>query len=199
MADEQDGNPMDTTAKLFNYYGYAPSDATSNSSEYDHNSTSRSSQHGHKEHKRQKEQSETWHKFYNLVEQHDYDMCKAWNDEIQNLLVFTGLFTAAVTAFVVEAYQWLQDDKGDETIKLLSQLMLHIVPTNCTQVSEIVNSKSDSIEAYMVRVNVFWFLSLTISLSAVVIGILCLQWLREFRRDAAMLPQDAISLRQLRY
>ncbi|KAF8665036.1 hypothetical protein AX16_000648 [Volvariella volvacea WC 439] len=69
------------------------------------------------------EGKDIWHKFHNLVEKHDNDMCKVWNDEIQNLL-FTGLFTAAVTAFVVEAYQWLQESKEEQNMQALSQIVL---------------------------------------------------------------------------
>lgn len=45
----------------------------------------------------------------------------------------------------------------------------------------------------------FWFLSLSLSLATVLIGILCIQWLREYERRTPLDPQDAIALRQLRY
>ena len=50
-----------------------------------------------------------------------------------------------------------------------------------------------------VRINIVWFLSLTVSLTTVLVGILCLQWLREFQRDAALPHKDAVALRQMRY
>ena len=50
-----------------------------------------------------------------------------------------------------------------------------------------------------IRINVVWFLSLTISLTIVLVGILCLQWLREFQRDANLPHKDAVALRQMRY
>lgn len=52
---------------------------------------------------------------------------------------------------------------------------------------------------YAVRVNCFWFLSITVSLAAGITGILCKQWMREFQRDAALPPKEALALRQMRY
>ena len=50
-----------------------------------------------------------------------------------------------------------------------------------------------------VRINAAFFLSLTLSLSTVLLGIMCLQWLREYRRDVALPHKEAIALRQMRY
>lgn len=50
-----------------------------------------------------------------------------------------------------------------------------------------------------VRINILWFLSLTLSMATVLIGILCMQWLQEFGRDAARSHKDAIAIRQMRY
>jgi len=50
-----------------------------------------------------------------------------------------------------------------------------------------------------IRINVYWFTSLSLSLATVLLGILCMQWLREYERNTPLDPQDAISLRQLRY
>ncbi|KAF8646253.1 hypothetical protein AX16_007310 [Volvariella volvacea WC 439] len=56
-----------------------------------------------------------------------------------------------------------------------------------------------SIDAYMVRVNILWFLSLILSLATVLAGILCTQWLREFQRDSSLLQRDNIPVRFLRF
>lgn len=50
-----------------------------------------------------------------------------------------------------------------------------------------------------IRINAFWFLSLTISLATVLIGILCKQWLREYQKDASVGHHLALELRQMRY
>lgn len=52
-----------------------------------------------------------------------------------------------------------------------------------------------------VVVNQLWFLSMTLSISAVVVGTLCLQWVSVFRRPNAKHTshEDSLALRQLRY
>ncbi|EEB99793.1 hypothetical protein MPER_00435, partial [Moniliophthora perniciosa FA553] len=51
-------------------------------------------------------------------------MVKGWRDDIDTLLVFAGLFSAVVTAFAIESYQWLDEDPADTTVALLTQLIL---------------------------------------------------------------------------
>lgn len=50
-----------------------------------------------------------------------------------------------------------------------------------------------------VRINICWFTSLTLSLTAVLVGILCKQWLREYQRYEGLTPKDAFPIRQMRY
>lgn len=50
-----------------------------------------------------------------------------------------------------------------------------------------------------IRLNIFWFMSLSLSLATVLIGILCSQWLREHQRYTRLPPVEGISVRQLRY
>lgn len=54
--------------------------------------------------------------------------------------------------------------------------------------------------AWVIRVNIFWFMSLILSFDSVLIGILCLQWIREFQRDVTHLThKEALVIRQIRY
>ena len=59
--------------------------------------------------------------------------------------------------------------------------------------------KGNAVTAHSERINIFWFISLSLSLAAVSIGIVCMQWLREFQRDANLPPKDSVALRQMRY
>ncbi|TFK33379.1 hypothetical protein BDQ12DRAFT_573757, partial [Crucibulum laeve] len=53
--------------------------------------------------------------------------------------------------------------------------------------------------ASAVRINTFWFLSLTFSLATAIMGILCIQWLREYERDIKLSPKEYLALRQMLY
>lgn len=87
-----------------------------------------------------------------------------------------GLFSAIVTAFAVESFSWLGDPTETDT------------------------TSKDPVANYLIRINIFWYLSLVISLAAVSLGILCSQWLREFQRDVSRYSlHGAIGIRQLRF
>ncbi|CAA7257496.1 unnamed protein product [Cyclocybe aegerita] len=141
---------------------------------------------------------DSWHKCWKLTEKHDNEMCDAWKDEVDKLLIFAGLFSATVTAFAVESYKWLQEDNEDVSVRLLAFMASQVAQSNVSVPPELVPPPF-SVSGSDIRINAAWFLSLTLSLTTVLIGILCLQWLREFQRDAALPHKEAVALRQMRY
>ncbi|KAF5366317.1 hypothetical protein D9758_005712 [Tetrapyrgos nigripes] len=140
-----------------------------------------------------------WEECMKRVNKFDEEMCKGWRDDIDTLLVFAGLFSSAVTAFTVESYQWLQEDPKDIQVALLLQISRQLSdPTlNTTTASQIDAGFVPSTSA--IRINIFWFLSLILSLTTVLIGILCKQWLREYQRDVVLSQQQSLELRQMRF
>ncbi|KAF5351204.1 hypothetical protein D9756_008311 [Leucocoprinus leucothites] len=135
--------------------------------------------------------SNPWEGCFKPVHRHDKEMCGRWRDEVDKLLVFAGLFSAAVTAFTVEAFKMLQADPTAALIAVLESR---------NQTTAGVQLPGFSPSAMAVRINIFWFLSLVLSLSTVVIGVLSMQWLREYQRDDnTTTAEDALGLRQMRY
>lgn len=112
-----------------------------------------------------------------------------------------GLFSAAVTAFTIESYKWLQQDPQETSAHLLAFIALQLGNSSAPglPIFSSISPQPTAISTSEVRINVLWFLSLTLSLTTVLVGILCLQWLREYRRDAALPHKDAVALRQMRY
>ncbi|KAF8069129.1 hypothetical protein FPV67DRAFT_1414677, partial [Lyophyllum atratum] len=147
---------------------------------------------------------EPWKHCHTLVQNYDKGMLEAWKDEVDKLLIFAGLFSAAVTAFTIESYKWLQKDRTDPSTRLVLEELLQefrrtSLPSPNLQVSNNVTETISGLSSSVVRINIFWFLSLTLSLTTVLIGILCMQWIREYHRDAHITHKDAIALRQMRY
>jgi hypothetical protein len=120
--------------------------------------------------------------------------------EEQCCIVQAGLFSATVTAFTIEAYKWLKEANEDMSVRLLAFIATQInnSSTTVTPPPEVFVAPF-SVTSSEVRINAAFFLSLTLSLSTVLIGIMCLQWLREYRRDVALPHKEAIALRQMRY
>ena len=104
-----------------------------------------------------------------------------------------GLFSAVVTAFIIESYKALKQDPSEILLsRILAQLEGRVNETDILTTPKFIPTSSD------IRVNILWFLSLIFSLATVLIGIIALQWLREHLRPYTDLePQIAFSLHHL--
>ncbi|KAK7030391.1 hypothetical protein VNI00_014135 [Paramarasmius palmivorus] len=140
---------------------------------------------------------ESWEKMLKEVNRYDDDMVKNWKEDIDTLLVFAGLFSAVVTAFLIESYKWLSEDPADTTVVLLKQISQQLNNGNTSSPS---NSEQEfSVAPSAVRINCYWFLSLILSLTSGLFALLCKQWLREHRRDTpTRTPSEALALRHIR-
>ncbi|KAF8800644.1 hypothetical protein BYT27DRAFT_7148524, partial [Phlegmacium glaucopus] len=111
-----------------------------------------------------------WTTVRDLWMKKDKEQCESWRDEVQNILIFSGLFSAVVTAFVIESQKALQPDFAEESVQLLRKI---------AGVGDQISGKSRVDQGTMtISINVFWFLSLVLSLTAALIGIIALQWIR---------------------
>ncbi|KDR66611.1 hypothetical protein GALMADRAFT_1147836, partial [Galerina marginata CBS 339.88] len=83
--------------------------------------------------------------------------CQAWKEEVNNLLIFAGLFSAVVTAFVAESYKTLQPDPNSAVVDLLSRIATRLDnPLN--EVSPMTSAASFSPPPSSIRINILWFL-----------------------------------------
>ncbi|KAF8149396.1 hypothetical protein B0H34DRAFT_185951 [Crassisporium funariophilum] len=140
-----------------------------------------------------------WEKCRDLVDKYDDEMLKAWKGEVDNLLIFAGLFSATVTSFTVESYKWLDEAHDDMSIRILAHISQQLSQGLQNVSGPVPPPQEFNVSSSAVRINIFWFLSLTLSMATVLVGILCMQWLREFQRDAARSHKDALAIRQMRY
>lgn len=96
-----------------------------------------------------------------------------------------GLFSASVTAFIIESYKMLTPDSGDLTVSLLMQISQQLntsssnggfgAPRNTAPFSRDFTPTSSA-----VRVNVFWFLSLSFGLACALAATLVQNWARNY-------------------
>ncbi|EKM58683.1 uncharacterized protein PHACADRAFT_52647, partial [Phanerochaete carnosa HHB-10118-sp] len=125
-----------------------------------------------------------------------------------------GLFSAILTAFVVQTYQMLQPDTQDTTNQLLaynSQLFshghtypetdYHIPPTLNMTMTSVLESQPFSPSASARWINVLLFTSLVLSLAAALFGILAKQWIREYMlwNSPLATPRENVMVRQMRF
>lgn len=108
-----------------------------------------------------------------------------------------------VTAFLIESYTALSQDPNDVNAFYLQQILIQLHNANI-QDTAALNSPIPSPPAFSpsprdIRINIFWFTSLSLSVAVVIIGILCTQWIREYERETSLDPQEAIALRHMRH
>ncbi|KAK7037842.1 hypothetical protein VNI00_010803 [Paramarasmius palmivorus] len=141
--------------------------------------------------------AESFEKLAKVVEKYDGELVKGWRDDIDTLLVFAGLFSAVVTAFLIESHQKLEEDPADKTVFLLEQLVSFQRNASLAPTTDPIPTFQP--DASTIRINCFWLLSLIFSLTSALFGLLCKQWVREFQRDTpTSTPAEALALRQLR-
>ncbi|EKM53934.1 uncharacterized protein PHACADRAFT_56903, partial [Phanerochaete carnosa HHB-10118-sp] len=115
---------------------------------------------------------------------YDQEKINKWKSELDNLLVFAGLFLGTVTSFTLESYQWLSPDLEDITNQLLLQISAQLAsfaisPGFTNSTAPVVALRKPFVQDPTdVLINMLWILSLTFSLIAVFFAIAAQQWLR---------------------
>ncbi|EIN03720.1 hypothetical protein PUNSTDRAFT_139252 [Punctularia strigosozonata HHB-11173 SS5] len=67
-----------------------------------------------------------WEYVYARLEKRDREMIKGYSEDIDSLLIFAGLFSAVLTAFLLEVYTQLQPDNAQISVQLLSYISLQL-------------------------------------------------------------------------
>ncbi|CAE6437645.1 unnamed protein product [Rhizoctonia solani] len=124
-----------------------------------------------------------WKLYVDEAKEYDTELASERNENLNNMLLFATLFSAIVTAFIIESTGLLEQDSSDVSAQLLLMLVQSQqrietgVPDSSTspvQVPEFVPSATARV------INVLWFASLMISLGAAVVAILAKEWLTAY-------------------
>ncbi|CAE6511568.1 unnamed protein product, partial [Rhizoctonia solani] len=123
---------------------------------------------------------------------------------MDNILLFAALFSAIVTAFLIESYKLLKVD-NEEIIASGIPAMVGLLQSIATSQppSVIVEETSSPMDFKATRasvvINAAWFLSLTLSISVALLAILVKQWGDKYRRHDLSPPGIQARIRQSRY
>lgn len=104
----------------------------------------------------------------------DDAMLKDFNEEIDTLLVFAGLFSAVLTAFIIDVYKRLEEDPADASAAILRRISIQLAGAADEQLDPLPSSSFHP-SRLVIAVNVLWFASLLFSLFAALVGILAKQ------------------------
>ncbi|KAI0087520.1 hypothetical protein BDY19DRAFT_892824, partial [Irpex rosettiformis] len=147
---------------------------------------------------------DAWSKIFKIIRDVDGERVQDYREDIDNILVFAGLYSAVLTAFLVDSYKQLQQDPQDTMIFLLQQVVLQ---TNSFVINDrFINSTlphPNLVPAFVPtlnaqRVNGLWFTSLVLSLISASFCIIVKQWLRQFLSIGQSSPRAHLRVRHFR-
>ncbi|KAF7359733.1 hypothetical protein MVEN_00697900 [Mycena venus] len=139
-----------------------------------------------------------WAVYISEAEKYDKALVESWKADMEGLLIFAGLFSASLTAFLLESYRSLIPDQGAITIAILAQISRQLDPDSDTKSGAIIGSSFTPSTASL-TCNTLWFLSLGLSLSCALIATLVEQWARNFIQRTEMRPSPVIRARIFSY
>ncbi|KAJ7643085.1 hypothetical protein DFH06DRAFT_1333872 [Mycena polygramma] len=142
-----------------------------------------------------------WSVYISEAAKYDKALVDNWKSDMKGILIFAGLFSASLTAFIIESCRTLTPDKGQLTITLLAQISQQLaVGTNGT-LHDSPNLITAAFRPPLVSVicNSLWFISLAFSLSAALVATLVEQWARNFVHKSEIRPSPVVRARVLAY
>ncbi|KAG6914475.1 hypothetical protein DXG01_017052 [Tephrocybe rancida] len=145
------------------------------------------------------EMSETacvWKIYNDEAAKFDSSLTEGWNRGVDVLLVFTGLFSAVLTTFIIQSFQLMVPDASETTNALLQKLIAF--QTNSDQIV-IPPPKQTPTPLQVTWVNGLWFAALACSLSTALISMLAKQWLQAYNTNMSGSPLQRARQRQSRY
>ncbi|RPD61486.1 hypothetical protein L227DRAFT_500242, partial [Lentinus tigrinus ALCF2SS1-6] len=151
------------------------------------------------------EKERVWTEASDAVKAYYDQLLVRWKEEMDTLLVYAGVSSAVMTAFVVESYKLLQPDPTDVTVAVLKQISTQlnsftISPpfVNVTQVDQSANATHAPFRApsSAIWLNALWFSSLVFSLGSALLALFLKQWIYEATVGGS--SRESARLRQYR-
>ncbi|KAH9025538.1 hypothetical protein EDB85DRAFT_2118467, partial [Lactarius pseudohatsudake] len=121
---------------------------------------------------------------------HDEARIQSLKDDMDGVLIFAGLFSAALVSFIIDKVHDLQVNPAQQMVYYQQQnvALLAQISNQVSSIAPQVSIPSAPPPSYPnftpnpsdVRINVFWFMSLVFSLSAALLATLVQQWVRDY-------------------
>ncbi|KAF8474331.1 hypothetical protein DFH94DRAFT_635772, partial [Russula ochroleuca] len=139
--------------------------------------------------------NELWSLYGKEAKSQDEARIKTLKDDMDGVLIYAGLLSGVLTAFVVPKIQDLKVDPAVQSVyyqnqsaQILDQISQQLaavgnqISTNSTPSISSLPAPIFHASASDRRVNIFWLISLVCSLSAALLATLVQQWVRAYMR-----------------
>ncbi|KAH9057266.1 hypothetical protein EDB87DRAFT_1686549 [Lactarius vividus] len=120
--------------------------------------------------------------YLEMAEEEDKKMVEGWKADADGILIFTGLFSAAVASLISVSIQDIRQNPQDTSNFYLANIYQTISDPNRFNTSSSLPTSPPEFSPpnYAVWVNSLWFLSLAISLTCALLATLLQQWARKY-------------------
>ncbi|KAJ7752546.1 hypothetical protein B0H16DRAFT_786570 [Mycena metata] len=139
--------------------------------------------------------SKVWAVYVSEAEKYDKSLVESWKSDMEGMLIFAGLFSASLTAFIIESYKTLTPDSGDSTVQLLAQISQQLSAAANGSTFQVPLPTHFSPPTPSLVCNALWFISLGLSLACALIATLLEQWARDFLHKANIRSAPVIRAR----
>ncbi|KAJ7099819.1 hypothetical protein C8R44DRAFT_716761 [Mycena epipterygia] len=140
-----------------------------------------------------------WAVYIDEAEKYDKALVESWRSDMEGLLIFAALFSAIVTAFIIESYKTFNSDSSALTVQLLSQISQQLAAAANGSTFNVPQTIPFTPPTTSVVCNAFWFISLGLSLACALVATLVEQWAREFLHRTDMRSAPLIRARMFSY
>ncbi|KAJ7477901.1 hypothetical protein B0H11DRAFT_1864524 [Mycena galericulata] len=143
--------------------------------------------------------SKLWGVYVSEAEKYDKALVESWKSNMEGMLIFAGLFSASLTAFIIESYPTLVPDSGDSTVHLLNRISQQLAAAANGSTFHIPPPTVFTPPITSLVCNALWFTSLGLSLTCALVATLLEQWARDFLHRADMRSATIIRARIFQY
>ncbi|KAJ7453765.1 hypothetical protein FB451DRAFT_1280752 [Mycena latifolia] len=141
-----------------------------------------------------------WSVYVSEAEKYDRALVETWRSNMDGMLIYAGLFSASLTAFLIESYKTLNPDPEKTTIFLLTQISHQLAAAANGSTFELPPPPDPFIPPTSSLVcNALWFISLGLSLSCALVATLLEQWARDFIHHSEIRSAPVIRARVFSY
>ncbi|KAF5350896.1 hypothetical protein D9758_010531 [Tetrapyrgos nigripes] len=142
-----------------------------------------------------------WSIYIDEAQRYDEGLLEGWKKDMEGMLLFSALYSASLTAFLIESYKTLQDDPAQNTVFLLAQLSQQFAAaaSNRTATSFPSGPPPFGPPASALICNVLWFLSLALALTCSLLATFVQQWTRDFIHKTKLRPSPIRQARVIAY
>ncbi|KAF7357093.1 hypothetical protein MSAN_01303400 [Mycena sanguinolenta] len=130
------------------------------------------------------------------AEEYDKAVVESWRNDMSGMLIFAGLFSTVLTAFIIESYANLSPDPN---FQLLQHISMQIAAGVNGSAMPALTSPQFTANPAALACNILFFLSLGLSLTCALVATLVDQWARNFLQKVELRPSPVIKARVFAY